>query len=60
MIIQPDDFKNEMLYLEQEYGNGEDEEEFHKLADDIMCEVLNQLGYGEGIEVFRRNPKWYC
>ena len=47
------------MVIQQEYGNGEDEEEFHKLADGIMCEVLNQLGYGEGIEVFHRNPKWY-
>ena len=58
--MTPEEFKNRMLYLEQEYGNGEDEEEFHKEADDLMCKVLEGLGYEDGIEIFNRNPKWYC
>ena len=57
--ITPHEFKNRMLFLEQEYGNGKDEEEFHREADYLICEIMKSLGYEEGIEIFERNPKWY-
>ena len=57
--MTPKEFESKMLYLEQEYGNGKDEEEFHGKADDLMKSVLCQLGYEDGVEIFDRNPKWY-
>ena len=35
-------------------------EELHKAADDILCEVLESLGYIEGVEIFKSMPKWYA
>jgi len=32
---------------------GPDYEQFHAWADDLMCEVLTELGYGEGVEIFK-------
>lgn len=57
--MTPKEFENGMLFLEQEYGNGKDEEEFHREGDDLMKKILIQLGYESGIEIFDRNPKWY-
>ena len=57
--MSPKEFKNRMLFLEQEYGNGKDEEEFHRQGDELMMEALRQLGYEDGILIFDRNPKWY-
>lgn len=37
-----------------------DEETSHDTADRLMCELLKQLGYGAGVEVFERARKWYA
>jgi hypothetical protein len=37
-----------------------DKEVQHCDADDLMCEVLRQLGYAEGVEVFEDMDKWYA
>ena len=34
-------------------------EEFHIEADKIMCEILESLGYGEGIKIFKDHERWY-
>ena len=31
----------------------------HVEADDLMCELLKSLGYGEGVEVLEDMDKWY-
>ena len=31
----------------------------HLDADMLMCNVLESLGYGEGIKVFKDAEKWY-
>ena len=38
----------------------EDEEEAHVKADELMCEVLRELGYGEAVDVFKNMRKWYA
>ena len=38
----------------------DDEELAHIEADDILCEVLRGLGYGEGVDVYERVAKWYA
>ena len=35
-------------------------EEGHHEADDLMCQVLRELGYGAGIDFFERMGKWYA
>lgn len=32
----------------------------HHAADELMCEVLNDLGYEEGVEIFENMNKWYA
>lgn len=36
-----------------------DPEECHPEMDHLMCEVLIQLGYEEGVDIFRNTKKWY-
>jgi len=52
--LTPDKFLQKMM----DCDNGESEQD-HEDADDLMCELLCSLGYGEGIEVFERMNKYY-
>lgn len=31
----------------------------HVLADELMCKLLRELGYGEGVDIFEQMDKWY-
>ena len=44
------------------YGHdtGSDLEATHLQADKLMCALLTELGYGEGIEIFKNADKWYA
>lgn len=35
------------------------EEEFHWEADNVLCELLETLGYKETVKYFQMHPKWY-
>ena len=37
-----------------------DTEEDHMNADDLLCELLEKLGYSEVIERYRLIRKWYA
>lgn len=37
-----------------------DQESAHVMADELMCHVLIDLGFGEGVDIFRNMPKWYA
>ena len=36
-----------------------DEEDAHMEMDDLMCDLLRTLGYGDGVDVFENTDKWY-
>lgn len=38
----------------------DDYELFHISADDLMCEILRGLGYGDGVDFFETHEKWYA
>ncbi len=40
-------------------GIGHDKEKFHFEADELLCDTLDDLGYGEMVGIFRRAGKWY-
>lgn len=40
-------------------GHQWDQEDSHIVADSYMCELLRELGYGEGVDVFENMSKWY-
>jgi hypothetical protein len=54
----PKDFAREMAAIC--HPNASDPEMDHVRADELLCEVLEQLGYGEGVAVFRDAKKWYA
>ncbi len=37
-----------------------DNEEAHSKADDLLCEILESLGYGKTVELFKSSEKWYA
>lgn len=54
--MTPQEFKERMA----EICAAGDEEVRHAQADDLLCELLDQLGYGEGVKIFRHTSKWYA
>ena len=34
-------------------------EKAHIQADELMCQILTDLGYGEGIDLFKKMEKYY-
>ena len=59
--MTPEEFTKQMqeafdvYYLEKD-----DEEVVHIVMDGIMCNLLRQLGYGEGVDIFNKTPMWYA
>lgn len=37
-----------------------DPEVAHSIADELMCELLKDLGYSDGVRIFRDMDKWYA
>lgn len=54
--ITPDVFENIMEGI----ASSNDKELRHSHADDLMCEVLRQLGYEKGVEIFSDMERWYA
>jgi len=38
----------------------EEEEVAHEQADDILCCLLKEIGYGDVVEIFNKVLKWYA
>lgn len=51
----PKEFAEKMYQL-AESGDAEAD---HVKADELMCQLLTSLGYGEGVKIFRDMDKWY-
>ena len=43
-----------------EIATMQDEEVAHFKADGLLCHVLTQLGYGDGVKTFDEMGKWYA
>lgn len=54
-MITPAEFEDKMMEIA---AIGEPEE-MHGRADDLMCEVLIDLGYAAGIRVYDKMERWY-
>lgn len=59
MTTTPEEFKKRMLEIFPESGVY-DSEEAHFDADNLMCEVLEELGYGDGLKSFKTARIWYA
>jgi hypothetical protein len=53
--MSAEEFKTRMEEIRKE----DETEDGHIEADNLMCNLLNELGYGDGIDVFTDMPKWY-
>lgn len=50
------EFLNKMIQIAQEYSD--DPECSHVVMDNLMCELLKQLGYEDGVKIFETTEKW--
>lgn len=50
---------DEMVSRLQEEANNDDTECAHINADDILCELLEKLGYKDVVEKYNEVSKWY-
>ena len=58
--LTPEEFMNKMIELYKTYIVEKDDEELaHGYMDDLICDLLINLGYEDGIKVFYATPKWY-
>lgn len=53
-IMTPEEFAKAM-----KKASDYDEEDAHSKMDGIMADLLRQLGYREGINIFKNTNKWY-
>ena len=53
--ITPDEFRVQM----KEIANNGATDDAHMEADQLMCTLLEELGYGQGVELFQNMYKWY-
>ena len=37
-----------------------DPEEGHELCDDVLCDLLIELGFDEIVEIYDKQDKWYA
>ena len=62
-IMTPEEFAKKMKKISDnlKYQNDAyyNEEDAHMQMDDLMSDLLRQLGYGEGIDIFENTNKWY-
>lgn len=50
---------DEMVSRLQKEANNDDTECAHINADDILCELLEKLGYKDVVEKYNEVSKWY-
>lgn len=55
--MTPNEFERKMQEI---FNNDDDTELNHEKADALLCEVLTQLGYENGITIFENAKKWYA
>lgn len=56
--MTPDEFFEKMIQAKERFDN--DPESVHVVMDGIMCNLLESLGYGEGVIVFDHTYKYYA
>lgn len=65
--MTPEEFKTQMKNISKDVMELDDQnpnmpsmiETAHIKADELMCEILIELGYEEGIKIFKRMEKYY-
>ncbi len=60
MRKKKEDIIKEAVEKMKECVNSGDTEVAHLDADDILCDVLTQLGYKELVDLYEKVNKWYA
>ena len=58
--MTPAEFAAAMQSIALRANDDGDLEHEHAQGDDLMERVLTDLGYGEGVRIFREMDKWYA
>lgn len=59
--MTPEEFKDQMLKIAAGDKDGfHDREEDHVDADGLLCKALSELGYEEGVRIYKGMDKWYA
>jgi hypothetical protein len=56
--MSPKEFTKKMKEIAKKYEG--DEEAVHAKMDELMCDTLTKLGYGDGVDIFIETDKWYA
>lgn len=56
--MTPEEFTDKMKSIRDQFDD--DIEMKHVYMDDCMCELLRDLGYSDGIDIFYKQGKWYA
>lgn len=56
--MTPEEFKEKMQEIKAE--RHDDPEVSHIAMDDEMCDLLRELGYGEGVDIIESTTRWYA
>lgn len=59
-MVSKELFKNLMKAIRETSEQDGDLEVAHILADKLMMETLEGLGYAEGVKFFKEMHKWYA
>ncbi len=46
--------------IDRQTAHNSDKEADHSEADDILCDLLKRLGYGDVVAAWEKVPKWYA
>lgn len=58
--MMPEEFRKDMDKIKRGFYRKGDIEQAHSLADDLLCQALLDVGYTEGVEVYKIMEKWYA
>ena len=54
--MTPKEFESTM----KEFNDIHDTDDRHMAMDELMCFVLRDLGYKDGVDIFEASDKWYA
>lgn len=60
--MTPEEFAKKMKEIAEskDYKKFRDSENLHMEADMLLCRVLIELGYIDGVKIFKEMEKWYA
>ena len=57
--MTPEEFKKAMTEIKKGIHQ-KDLEMSHVESDELLCKILREVGYGDGIDIYEKLEKWYA